>query len=205
MLGVVSERGGGTGVGVVLLLAVVSDGQVVVLVRLRVAAAGHGDNAHPGHEQGEVAGVHVAHGAQQAVHRLLQHDVARQRHGPLVQQPAGGEIITDESTCNSIEVKSVLQNAFCCTKVKSNCIFPTLDLNQVQPCFYQLLVIKNDLKNRAHQVQYSTNLNVSFTDVRIGYLCVYVIHFLFQYHFLSFPDCTVFSFIVDVIMQLSLQ
>lgn len=60
-----------------LLFAVISHGEVAVL-GLRVAGVGHWDNPHPGHEQGEVAGVDVTHGAQQAVHSLFQHNVGRQ-------------------------------------------------------------------------------------------------------------------------------
>lgn len=71
-----------------LLLAVVGNGKVVVL-DLRAAAAGQRDDPHPGHEQGEIAGVDVAQGAQQTVHGLLQGRVTRQRHGPIVQQPGG--------------------------------------------------------------------------------------------------------------------
>lgn len=73
-----------------LLFAVISHGEPVVL-GLRVTGTGHGDNPHPGHKQGEVAGVDMTHGAQQAVNGLLQHNVARQRHGPVIQQPEGKE------------------------------------------------------------------------------------------------------------------
>lgn len=76
--------------GVVLLFAVISHGEAVML-GLRMTGTGHGDDPHPGHEQREVAGVDVTHGAQQAVHGFLQHNVARQRHGPVIQQPAGRE------------------------------------------------------------------------------------------------------------------
>lgn len=64
------------GVGVMLLFTVISHGVAVVL-SLRVTGTWLRDDPHPGHEQGEVAGVDVTHGAQQAVHGFLQDDVAR--------------------------------------------------------------------------------------------------------------------------------
>lgn len=85
LLGVVCEPRC-TAADVLLLFTVIGDGQVVVL-HLRAAAAGQWDDPHPGHEQGKVAGVDVAQRAQQTVHSFFQGRVARQRHGPTVQQP----------------------------------------------------------------------------------------------------------------------
>ena len=68
-----------------LLLAIICSGEGLVLCMAMAGAWCH--NAHPGHEQGEIIGVDVAHGTEQAVHSLLQHYVAGQRHGPVVQQP----------------------------------------------------------------------------------------------------------------------
>lgn len=86
MLGIISKSCC-IGVCVLLFFAIVGHGEVVVR-GFRVTSTGHRDDPHPGHEQGEIAGVDVTHGAQQTVHSFLQHNVAWQRHGPVVQQPS---------------------------------------------------------------------------------------------------------------------